>query len=221
MLNIKPGWKNWQLLTEKGRQVWAFKSDSQNINEHLQNVDNFTDEDIKQFAEDFRFDRTANPNSGDKVYRHAAIAARFRPYGGQIPQAENSEQQGVIDALVKGMNFYSFLQSDDGHWPGDYGGPLFLLPGLLIAAYISETPFPQAHREMMKLYLFNHQNPDGGWGMHIEGESTMFGTVMQYVSLRLLEVDKNHQQLIRAREWIKKHGGATGIPSWGNSICRF
>ncbi|WP_349431355.1 terpene cyclase/mutase family protein [Methylomarinum sp. Ch1-1] len=215
MLNIKPGWKNWQLLTEKGRQVWAFKSDSQNINEHLQNVDNFTDEDIKQFAEDFRFDRTANPNSGDKVYRHAAIAARFRPYGGQIPQAENSEQQGVIDALVKGMNFYSFLQSDDGHWPGDYGGPLFLLPGLLIAAYISETPFPQAHREMMKLYLFNHQNPDGGWGMHIEGESTMFGTVMQYVSLRLLEVDKNHQQLIRAREWIKKHGGATGIPSWG------
>jgi lanosterol synthase len=58
----------------------------------------------------------------------------------------------------------------------------------------------------MKLYLFNHQNSDAGWGMHIEGESTMFGTVMQYVSLRLLGVDKNHPQLIKAREWIKKHG---------------
>lgn len=27
------------------------------------------------------------------------------------------------------MDFYSRLQAEDGHWAGDYGGPLFLLPG--------------------------------------------------------------------------------------------
>ena len=215
MLNVKSSWKNWQLLTEKGRHIWAFKPVSNNINEHLQNADNISDEEITRFAEDFQFDRFNNPNSGDKVFRNTAINAKFQEFTGQIPQAENPEEQRVIDALIKGMNYYSYLQSEDGHWPGDYGGPLFLLPGLLIASYISDTPFPKAHQEMMKIYLFNHQNKDAGWGMHIEGESTMFGTVMQYVSLRILGVDKNHECVLNARTWIKNNGGATGIPSWG------
>ena len=215
MLNVKSSWKNWQLLTEKGRHIWAFKPGSNNINEHLQNADNISDEEITQFAEDFQFDKFNNPNSGDKVFRNTAINAKFQEFTGQIPQSENPEEQRVIDALIKGMNYYSYLQSEDGHWPGDYGGPLFLLPGLLIASYISDTPFPKAHQEMMKIYLFNHQNKDAGWGMHIEGESTMFGTVMQYVSLRILGVDKNHEHLLNARTWIKNNGGATGIPSWG------
>jgi len=27
------------------------------------------------------------------------------------------------------------MQADDGHWPGDYGGPMFLMPGMVIALY--------------------------------------------------------------------------------------
>ena len=215
MLNVKPGWKNWQLLTEKGRQIWAFKPSSTNISEHLQNAGNISSEEITQFSEDFQFNKFNNPNSGDQVFRNTAINAKFQEFTGQIPQSEDLEEQKIIDALIKGMNYYTYLQSDEGHWPGDYGGPLFLLPGLLIASYLSDTPFPKAHQEMMKIYLFNHQNKDAGWGMHIEGESTMFGTVMQYVSLRILGVDKNHEQLLKARTWIKNNGGATGIPSWG------
>jgi len=215
MLNVNASWKNWQLLTEKGRQIWAFKPGSNHINAHLENVDNITDEEIAQLAEDFQFDKSGNPNSGDKVFRNTAINAKFSEFRGQIPKSPHPKEQKVIDALIKGINYFSYLQSEDGHWPGDYGGPLFLLPGLLIAAYISGTPFPKAHQEMMKIYLLNHQNQDAGWGMHIEGESTLFGTVMQYVSLRILGIDKNHQQLAKARTWIKNNGGATGIPSWG------
>jgi len=215
MLNVKQAWKNWQLLTEKGRHIWAFKSASSDINEHLQQADNISEQEINQAIADFEFDKSINPNSGDKVFRHSAISSKYQAFNGQIPQVADPKKQRITEALVKGINYHAFLQSDDGHWPGDYGGPLFLLPGLLIAAYISETPFPKAHREMMKIYLFNHQNKDAGWGMHIEGESTMFGTVMQYVSLRILGVDKQHEQLISARQWIKKNGGATGIPSWG------
>ena len=215
MLNVKQAWKNWQLLTEKGRHIWAFKSASSDINEHLQQADNISEQEINQAIADFEFDKSINPNSGDKVFRHSAINSKYQAFNGEIPQVADPKKQRITKALVKGINYHAFLQSDDGHWPGDYGGPLFLLPGLLIAAYISETPFPKAHREMMKIYLFNHQNKDAGWGMHIEGESTMFGTVMQYVSLRILGVDKQVEQLISARQWIKKNGGATGIPSWG------
>ena len=37
--------------------------------------------------------------------------------------------QTPSEAARKGMLFYSKLQSEDGHWPGDYGGPLFLMAG--------------------------------------------------------------------------------------------
>ena len=215
MLNVKPGWTNWHLLTEKGRHIWAFKPGSNNINDHLRNANDISDEEIRQLTEDFQFDSSGNPNSGDKVYRHAAINAKYQAFSGELPPAKNPEEQKIADALIKGINYFACLQSEDGHWPGDYGGPLFLLPGLLIASYITDTPFPKAHREMMKLYVFNHQHQDAGWGMHIEGESTMFGTVMQYVSLRILGVDKNDERLVRARTWIQNNGGATGIPSWG------
>lgn len=37
----------------------------------------------------------------------------------------------LSEALLNGMRFYSKLQTEDGHWSGDYGGPLFLMAGVL------------------------------------------------------------------------------------------
>ena len=71
---------------------------------------------------------------------------------------------------------------DDGHWPGDYGGPMFLFPGLIITLYMTgilDQVFSPAHKQEALRYLRNHQNKDGGFGLHIEGGSTMFGTSMR------------------------------------------
>jgi cycloartenol synthase len=35
-----------------------------------------------------------------------------------------------------GVDFYQGLQDSDGHWPSDYGGPMFLIPGLVISLYV-------------------------------------------------------------------------------------
>ena len=61
------------------------------------------------------------------------------------------------------------------------------------------------------------QNEDGGWGLHIEGPSTMFGTVLNYVTLRLLgEADFGAKGAMeKGQKWILDHGGATAITSWG------
>ncbi|KAJ7523585.1 hypothetical protein O6H91_18G055400 [Diphasiastrum complanatum] len=67
-------------------------------------------------------------------------------------------------------------------------------------------------------YLYNHQNKDGGWGLHIEGHSTMFGTILTYLTLRLLGQEPDggvHAAMEKARAWILDHGGATAAPSWG------
>lgn len=73
---------------------------------------------------------------------------------------------------------------------------------------------PQHKTEMIR-YLKNHQNADGGMGLHIEGHSTMFGTALSYVSLRLLGVSASERFMRDARQWIHEREGATHIASWG------
>ena len=122
-----------------------------------------------------------------------------------------------LQSLLKGFDYYQSLQMEDGHWPGDYGGPMFLMPGLLITLYVTGADAdltPQQRSEMIR-YLWNHQSPDGGWGLHIEEPCTMFGTVLTYISLRILGVAADEPKLQRAKAFIHSHGGAMATPSWG------
>jgi squalene/oxidosqualene cyclase-like protein len=66
----------------------------------------------------------------------------------------------------------------------------------------------------MIVYLRNHQQEDGGWGSHIECASTMFGTVLSYVALRLLGEPAEAEYLAQARSFMHTHGGALYAPSW-------
>ncbi|XP_067301195.1 lanosterol synthase isoform X2 [Pseudorasbora parva] len=123
--------------------------------------------------------------------------------------------QTAVEAALKGMDFYSRLQAEDGHWAGDYGGPLFLLPGLLITCHIAKIPLPDAWKQEMIRYLRSVQLPDGGWGLHIEDKSTVFGTALNYTTLRILGVGPDDPDMVRARNTLHSKGGAVGIPSWG------
>ena len=42
-----------------------------------------------------------------------------------LPAANNAQE-----AALNAARFYCKLQAEDGHWAGDYGGPLFLMPGM-------------------------------------------------------------------------------------------
>uniref|UniRef100_A0A452VNG3 Terpene cyclase/mutase family member n=1 Tax=Ursus maritimus TaxID=29073 RepID=A0A452VNG3_URSMA len=131
-------------------------------------------------------------------------------YFKDLPEADTAR-----GGALNGMMFYVRLQAEDGHWAGDYGGPLFLLPGLLITCYVAQIPLPAGYREEMVRYLRSVQLPDGGWGLHVEDKSTVFGTTLNYVSLRILGVGPDDPDLVRARNILHKKGGAVVIPSWG------
>eukprot|EP00117_Sycon_ciliatum_P011614 scpid55069/ scgid1879/ Lanosterol synthase; 2,3-epoxysqualene--lanosterol cyclase; Oxidosqualene--lanosterol cyclase len=119
------------------------------------------------------------------------------------------------EAIDKAMQFYSQLQSEDGHWAGDYGGPLFLMCGLIIVCYITRVDLGEPTKVEMIRYLRSVQLDDGGWGLHTAGKSTVFGTAMNYVSLRLLGVPRDDPSAVAARTRLHQLGGAVGIPSWG------
>jgi len=130
-----------------------------------------------------------------------------------LPEMEppkNSRQ-----AARTAIKFYSKLQTEDGHWANDYGGPLFLLPGLVITLYCTGVELSDEHKKEIIRYLTLHQRADGGWGLHIESPSTIFGSVMNYVALRIVGMEKNHEVTTKARNFFKANGGAKGIPSWG------
>lgn len=50
---------------------------------------------------------------------------------------------------------------------------------------------------------------------HTAGKSTVFGTALNYVTMRLLGVDRDDPDIVRARGHLHQLGGANGIPSWG------
>ncbi|XP_050224509.1 cycloartenol synthase-like isoform X1 [Mercurialis annua] len=200
-----------------GRQVWEFCGDD----EAETNSDELTL--LENARSQFRQNRFNQKHSSDLLLRIQFAKENQSGYSlnelpPQVKVDEEVTEEAVTTTLRRALHFYSTLQSRDGHWPGDYGGPLFLLPGLVITLAITgvlNTVLSIQHQFEMCRYLYNHQNRDGGWGLHIEGPSTMFGTVLNYITLRLLGQLADSGEMEMARTWILDHGGATAITSWG------
>ncbi|KAH7152024.1 oxidosqualene:lanosterol cyclase [Dactylonectria estremocensis] len=120
-----------------------------------------------------------------------------------------------LEAANNGLMYFEKLQLPSGHWGCEYGGPMFLLPGIVITWYITKTPISSAYATEIKNYLAARAHPeDGGWGLHIEGESTVFGTTLNYIVLRLVGVDPEDPLMVKARGTLHKLGGALYSPHW-------
>jgi len=158
---------------------------------------------------DITFNPKRNVNTSDQLLRNQMISQ----WKGPKPDLSKVPTTAK-EAAFKGMSFFQMLQCEDGHWAGDYGGPMFLMPGLICTLYLTETPYPPGRREGMIVYLKNHQQVDGGWGTHIENASTMFGTILSYIALRLLGEPADAAYMRRALAFIHAHKGALYAPSW-------
>lgn len=77
-----------------------------------------------------------------------------------------SPAKDALSSARNGLQYLKHLQSDDGHWAGEYGGPMFLLPGLVIGSYVTGMPLREEERIEIIRYLINLAHPeDGGWGL--------------------------------------------------------
>ncbi|CCC71474.1 hypothetical protein NCAS_0H01640 [Naumovozyma castellii] len=133
------------------------------------------------------------------------------------PTPTTEEPRTAREACYDGASFFRLLQDkESGTFPCQYKGPMFMTIGYVAVNYIAGLEIPNHERIEIIRYLVNTAHPvDGGWGLHSTDKSTVFGTVINYVILRLLGMSKDHIVCRRARKTLLSLGGAIGAPHWG------
>ncbi|CAN1343534.1 Beta-amyrin synthase [Linum perenne] len=221
-LRIAEGGKNREFLYTindfVGRQTWEFDPEA-GTPEELAAV-----EDARR---QFYVNRFRVKPSSDLLWRMQFL--REKNFKQRIPSVrieEDEEEVSLEKATItvkRGAHFFSALQSSDGHWPAEHTGGLYFLPPLVVSLYITghlRSVLSAEHCKEILRYIYNHQNEDGGWGLHIEGKSIMFCTALSYVCMRILGEGSEggrDNSCERARNWILDHGGVTYMPSWGKT----
>ncbi|EFH64820.1 hypothetical protein ARALYDRAFT_475791 [Arabidopsis lyrata subsp. lyrata] len=198
-----------------GRQTWEFDPKAGTPEERAA---------VEEARRSFWENRSRVKPSSDLLWRMQFLKeAKFEQVipPVKLDRGEAITYEKATNALRRGVAFFSALQASDGHWPGEFTGPLFMLPPLVFCLYITghlEEVFDAEHRKEMLRYIYCHQNEDGGWGFHIESKSIMFSTALNYICLRMVGVGPDEgveNACKRARQWILSHGGVTYIPCWG------
>ncbi|XP_050285981.1 beta-amyrin synthase-like [Quercus robur] len=200
-----------------GRQTWVFDPEAGTPEERAE---------VEEARQNFYKNRRQVRASSDLLWRMKFL--REKNFKQTVPPVKILDEEEITyekatSALRRAVHFYAALQSCDGHWPAENAGPMFFHPPFVFCLYITghiNMVFPAEYRKEILRYIYNHQNEDGGWGLHIEGHSIMFCTVFNYICMRMLGEGPDGGQdsaCVRARKWILDHGGATHIPSWGKA----
>ncbi|KAJ8760087.1 hypothetical protein K2173_010943 [Erythroxylum novogranatense] len=195
-----------------GRQIWEFDPNAGTPEERAE---------IEEARKIFHENRFNVKPSSALPWKFQVF--REKNFKQTIPQVKIGDGEGrtyekVTATVRRAASFLSALQGDDGHWPSENSGILFFFPIFAFTAYITghlNVLFPSEHRKEILRYAYNHQNEDGGWGLHLESHSNMFCTVFNYISLRMFGEGVDDTDCARARKWIVDHGGAAYILSWG------
>ncbi|CAA0395334.1 unnamed protein product [Arabidopsis thaliana] len=201
-----------------GRQIWEFDANAGSPEELAE---------VEEARRNFSNNRSRFKASADLLWRMQFL--REKKFEQKIPRvivedAEKITYEDAKTALRRGLLYFTALQADDGHWPAENAGSIFFNAPFVICLYITghlEKIFTHEHRVELLRYMYNHQNEDGGWGLHVESPSNMFCSVINYICLRILGVEAGHDDkgsaCARARKWILDHGGATYSPLIGKA----
>ena len=139
-----------------GRQTWEFDPNAGTAVERAA---------VEAARKEYTDNRHGCKHSSDKLLRiqmaskprkNITIPEDDKP--ADIPEPVDSARVDL--SMRAGLDFYQTLQMEDGHWPGDYAGPMFLMPGMVIACYVTgtmDTVLSTEHKKEMIRYLFNHQ----------------------------------------------------------------
>ncbi|ESQ56001.1 hypothetical protein EUTSA_v10027177mg [Eutrema salsugineum] len=204
-----------------GRQIWEFDANAGSPEELAE---------VQEARRNFSDNRSRFKTSADLIWRMQFL--REKKFEQKIPRVKVEDAEKITyddakTALRRGLLYFTALQAEDGHWPAENSGSIFFNAPFVICLYITghlEKIFTLEHLTELLRYMYNHQNEDGGWGLHVESHSNMFCTVINYICLRILGVEASHDDqgsaCARARKWILDHGAMVVLGVYDWSGCK-
>lgn len=85
---------------------------------------------------------------------------------------------------------------------------------LVISWYITQASVDEACALELVKYMLGAQNADGGWATYHGESTTLMGTILVYVALRLIGLSAEDEQLTKARKRLLDMGGAIYLSGW-------
>ena len=114
----------------------------------------------------------------------------------------------LVDAIKTARDALLTHQQPDGHWvyeleadctiPAEY---------ILMNHFVGEIDDPLEHK--IANYLRSKQDAHDGWSLYHDGSFDLSCSVKAYYALKLVGDDPNAEHMVRARNAILNHGGAT------------
>ncbi len=132
-----------------------------------------------------------------------AQAPRPRPAtaaGADAPQAL------VEAAILRAQGYLLGTQRPDGHWVEELQTDTTLTSEYLLLRHLLGIAEP-AREAKLAAHLRATQQADGGWVIYQGGPSEISASVKAYFALRVAGDAADAPWMLRARDWIRSHGG--------------
>jgi squalene-hopene/tetraprenyl-beta-curcumene cyclase len=148
--------------------------------------------------------------------RHEPLMLELPPDAPQPARDGSPLARSVDHALTHARAALIAKQDARGFWVGELQGDSILESEFILLKWIlSQETDPDL--PLIANYLRKLQQPDGGWNLFPGGPADLSGTVKAYFALKLMGDDPAAPHMIKARELIRRLGGAEGC----NSFTKF
>jgi squalene-hopene/tetraprenyl-beta-curcumene cyclase len=124
----------------------------------------------------------------------------------QTSTVESSWTRRIKKAVRNTTQFFLKTQYEEGYWWAELESNVSITSEYIMLHYLLGRSDRVKEQSMVK-YLLSQQRTNGSWGLYFGDEGNLSTTIEAYFALKLAGEDPQSEPLLRAKEYILKHGG--------------